>query len=197
MKKSCYLLVCVFSCVCGQEMDADLQREYQGKIEVLEHDVTVLKEELAKIKTILYEKTAAVEEEKHQESLLKDKTDAQVAEEMETLIEHKEFDKAQDLANAFLKKNPQSIYCGMIMCYLGDCFFERQDYNQAAESYMDSYKTNKKGSKAPQALYNLALCFEKLKKLDKAKMILEKISSDYSGSSYASKANKEIKRIGK
>ena len=67
----------------------------------------------------------------------------------------------------------------MMLFYKGESFFYEKNYESAAIEYRNGYKTNPNGSKAAKTLYQLALCFEKLAKIEEAKKILKKIISDY------------------
>ncbi len=195
MKKVGYLSIFFLCNVYGS--DEDMQREYYGKIEILEHKVEKIEKDLNEIKEIISEKANIERIENEQADLIKGKNEQQIVEEIKSLIKHEEFNKSINLANAFLKHNEKSIYRGMILYYLGKNYLKQNNYNKAAEYYMDSYSANKNGAKTAKALYKLAFCFEKLNKIEHAKDTLKIIESEYSHTKYAKKANKELKQLSK
>ncbi len=175
--------------------DDDLQREYYGRVEVLEQKVKDLE---AKISDLLaLAENARQQEQKEQmqlevNNLMKDKSDKDVIVELKNCINKKEFEKAIALADAFLDQRPSSIYCGMIMYYKGKCYLAQNNYESSATMFMDSYEKNKNGSKTPKALFLLAECFEKLNKPENRTVILKRIVKNYEGHRYAKKAAKAL-----
>jgi TolA-binding protein len=110
------------------------------------------------------------------------------------MIDEGATDKARNLLEAFIKRNPTGIYCGMMLFYIGNCYFLEKDYENAAVEYMKGFKTNPNGSRAAETLYKLALCFEKLHENANCKLTLERIRDDYPGE-FAKKALQKLKNM--
>jgi tol-pal system protein YbgF len=154
-------------------------------------------EELTKNNDELQKRVSFLEDlinKKNEEEVLANKSPEEIIKSAKDMIKEKNMNGARQLLKAFISKNPKSIYCGMMLFYIGKSFFKENDYRNAALEYMKSYKTNPTGSKAAKALYKLAQCFKELSETVKCKSILEKIINDYPGR-FAEKASKELKKL--
>jgi tol-pal system protein YbgF len=165
--------------------------ELEQKIHEIEKKIAVLDKQSALFSEFIAQKLNDDREKILAESLGK-KSPEEIIKTVENMIENKKFEDAIDLLNAFLKKNPKSIYCGIMLFYLGNSYADSENYKDAAMKYMESYKTNPKGRKACEALYNLAACFGKLNKKEQQKSTLEKLLRDYGANDWAAKAKKSL-----
>ena len=62
---------------------------------------------------------------------------------------------------------------------------------------MDSFNINSTGSKTPKALYQLAVCFQKLEKRKQMEQTLGKVIESFPGHEYAKKAEAMLEKIKK
>lgn len=149
-----------------------------GKIEELEKCITELRKEIKFLKDCYQKKTDEEQEKKRLATIVK-KNPEEIIKIACEMIEENKLSEARMLLNLFIKKNPTNIFCGKMSFFCGESYFREENYKDAAREYLNSYTTNSKGGKAADALYKLALCFQKLSKNDKAKESLKKLISDY------------------
>ncbi|MDR3180158.1 MAG: tetratricopeptide repeat protein [Holosporaceae bacterium] len=173
-------------------------RFLNGKIEEIEQKICQIE---AKIATLnqqnatlaeFVDKKLKEEKEKILWETMDKKTPEEIIKIAENMIENKKSEDAKNLLNVFLKKNPQSIYKGIMLFYLGNCYVNNGNLQEAALKYMESYKTNPKGRKANEALYNLSVCFGKLNKKQQQKSTLEKMLRDFASGTLAAQAKKDL-----
>lgn len=79
---------------------------------------------------------------------------------------------------------------------LGETFYNRKDYDRAAEQFEKLYKNFPDGNKAVSALYQLGLCFQKMGKTQEAKEAFENVMNIYPGSREAQEAQKQLSPVG-
>lgn len=70
-------------------------------------------------------------------------------------LQKREYDKAANAFDAFVKDNPDSPLSSNALYWLGETHYFRKDYAEAARVFLDGYKRYPKGNKAPDNLYKL------------------------------------------
>ncbi|MDR1983190.1 MAG: tetratricopeptide repeat protein [Holosporaceae bacterium] len=172
---------------------SDSVRENTGKIEELSKTIAELQKRISLLEDTLNKKN---QEEANQKTveIISQKTPEEILKISRDMIEENNMDDARKMLNAFITKNPTSIYCGMMLFYVGNSYFIEKDYKNAALEYMKGFKANSAGSKSAETLYKLALCFKQLQQMNKYESTLKKIVEDYPGE-FAQKASAELKKI--
>jgi tol-pal system protein YbgF len=73
-----------------------------------------------------------------------------------------DYGAAESAFEDFLKRFPNDSLAGNAQYWLGESFFVRGQYKQAAASFLKGYQTYGKGSKAPDSLVKLAMSLDRL-----------------------------------
>lgn len=97
----------------------------------------------------------------------------------------------------FIAQYPGHPLIANAQYWLGETYYVRADYKQAARTFAQSYQDYPKSGKAEASLYKLALSLAKLGKKDDACLSLRQMQKAFSGSTGALhlKAQDEIKRL--
>lgn len=190
MKKVCFFAYVMCSCCFAKDLSieeiSDTVRELTGRIEALEKKISDNGSNEASV--------ASSESQEDFEKLVTGQNPEDLIRQIITHIDENDMNYARGLVDAFLKLNPDNIFCGMMLFHKGESYFREKDYKNAAMAYMQSFKKNATGSKSAEALYKLALCFNFLDENEKCKATLEKIVRDYPGE-FAEKAKRRLKKF--
>ncbi|NBA95823.1 tol-pal system protein YbgF [Pseudomonas sp. R5(2019)] len=111
------------------------------------------------------------------------------------LIKAKDFDKASQAFNAFLRKYPNSQYAGNAQYWLGEVNLAKGDLQGAGQAFAKVSQLYPKHNKVPDSLYKLADVERRLGRMDKVKGILQQIVSQYPGTSAAQLAQRDLQRL--
>lgn len=84
------------------------------------------------------------------------------------LLRKANYDEAEVVFKEFLKENPNDPLAENARYWLGETYYAREDYAQAAETFLDAYQKNKAGPKAPDALLKLGMSLGRLNKIPEA-----------------------------
>lgn len=169
---------------------ADTVRTLNGKIEELEREVAQLKQRL----NMIAPQTEPSEVSKITIQEISGLTADKLIKKAKKLIKKDRFKEARNILNAFIRKSPKHAKLGIVHYYLAKSYFEEKNYTQAADSYMDSYQADKKGSKTAKALLKLSKCFIKLNKKEQTKVTLEKLKL-MKNNKYSEKARKLLREV--
>jgi tol-pal system protein YbgF len=110
------------------------------------------------------------------------------------LIKQKDFDKASQAFNAFLRRYPQSQYAGNAQYWLGEVNLANGDLQGAGQAFARVAQNYPSHNKVPDSLYKLADVERRLGNADKARGILQQVVSQYPGSSAAQLAQSDLQR---
>jgi tol-pal system protein YbgF len=110
------------------------------------------------------------------------------------LIKQKDFDKASQAFNAFLRRYPQSQYAGNAQYWLGEVNLAKGDLQGAGQAFAKVSQGYPNHNKVPDSLYKLADVERRLGNSDKARGILQQVVSQYPGSSAAQLAQSDLQR---
>jgi tol-pal system protein YbgF len=111
------------------------------------------------------------------------------------LIKAKDFDKASQAFEAFLRKYPNSQYAGNAQYWLGEVNVTQGRLQAASQAFAKVVQSYPKHSKVPDALYKQADVELRLGNVDKAKGIFQQVLTQYPSSSAAQLAQRELKRM--
>ncbi len=106
--------------------------------------------------------------------------------------------EAQLMFEEFLKAAPQDDLAGNAKYWLGETYYARRDYANAAVIFAQGFKEYPKSIKAPDNLLKLGLAMQALKKKDEACTAFKSVISEFpkADKSILDKANKEVKTLG-
>ncbi|WP_259109694.1 tol-pal system protein YbgF [Pseudomonas sp. JUb42] len=111
------------------------------------------------------------------------------------LIKAKDFDKASQAFNAFLRKYPNSQYAGNAQYWLGEVNLAKGDLQGAGQAFAKVSQLYPKHQKVPDSLYKLADVERRLGHTDKVKGILQQVVAQYPGTSAAQLAQRDLQRL--
>ncbi|MDR6236174.1 tol-pal system protein YbgF [Pseudomonas oryzihabitans] len=111
------------------------------------------------------------------------------------LIKSKDFDKASQAFNAFLRKYPNSQYAGNAQYWLGEVNLAKGDLQAAGQAFARVSQAYPTSNKVPDSLYKLAGVEQKLGRTDRAKGMYQQVISQYPGTSAAQLAQRDLKSL--
>lgn len=111
------------------------------------------------------------------------------------LIKSKDFDKASQAFNAFLRKYPNSQYAGNAQYWLGEVNLAKGDLQAAGQAFARVSQAYPTSNKVPDSLYKLAGVEQKLGRTDRAKAMYQQVISQYPGTSAAQLAQRDLKSL--
>ncbi|CAI8956972.1 tol-pal system protein YbgF [Pseudomonas sp. TE6288] len=111
------------------------------------------------------------------------------------LIKQKDFDKASQAFNAFLRKYPNSQYAGNAQYWLGEVNLAKGDLQGASQAFAEVGQKYPKHSKVPDSLYKLADVERRMGHTDKVKGILQQVITQYPGTSAAQLAQRDLQKL--
>ena len=94
-------------------------------------------------------------------------------------LKNKNFDSAEQQFADFITTYPTSTLSSNATFWYAESFFRRNDFNNAAIHYLQSYKNFPQGTKAPDALLKLAISLSHLQKTQEACNILTKLEKEF------------------
>lgn len=106
------------------------------------------------------------------------------------------YEEAQKSLEQFIKTNPSHKLLGNAYYWLGETFYVRNDYKNAAVNFLKGYKDFPKNSKISDNLYKLGMSLNKLGKKEQACATFLKITEEYpkTDKNLMKKIRQEIKK---
>lgn len=95
----------------------------------------------------------------------------------------------------FIKKNPNSDLADNAQYWIGACYFAQRDYAKAVNELTEVMLRYGKGDKAPAALLLLAEAFAATGETTDAKLVLQKIVSEYPRTEEAEQAKQKLQSL--
>lgn len=196
------------------------QRTLTGQIERLENDVRQMKDRLDKTladnemrfqqvergaDTAAVASLPAAEEKPALKNVLGTLSSKGSADPAETLYEsafsdirESKYDAAEGKLKKFMSSYPGHALAGNAQYWLGETYYVRGDYQQAARLFAQGYQDYPQGAKAPDSLLKLGLSLAKAGKKDDACLSFRQLEKEYPGSQNpaARRAVQEIKQLG-
>lgn len=111
------------------------------------------------------------------------------------LIKAKDFDKASQAFTAFLRKYPNSQYAGNAQYWLGEVNLAKGDLQAAGQAFAKVSQLYPKHPKVPDSLYKLADVERRLGRMDRVKVILQQVVTQYPGTSAAQLAQRDLQKL--
>jgi len=99
------------------------------------------------------------------------------------LLRQANYDKAEMALQEFVKTNPKDKLASNARYWLGETYYVRAAYVQAAEVFLEGYQADPKGSKAPDSLLKLGMSLSGLDKKREACAAFDKVAKDFPGAS--------------
>ncbi|GIW44121.1 MAG: hypothetical protein KatS3mg077_1403 [Candidatus Binatia bacterium] len=96
----------------------------------------------------------------------------------------------------FIRKNPNSDLADNAQYWIGACYFNQKDYGRAVNELTEVMLRYRKGDKAPAALLLLADAFAATGETTDAKLVLQKIVSEYPRTEEAERAKEKLQTLG-
>lgn len=106
-----------------------------------------------------------------------------------------QFDKAREQFNSFLERFPKGKYSDNARFWIGECYYRKNEYEEAILEYERVKSEYPSGDKVPSALFKQALSFLKLDKKDEARIIFEDLILHYPQSEQAGMAREQLERL--
>lgn len=115
-----------------------------------------------------------------------------------SLMEKRNYSDAGAAFADFLKRYPDDPLADNARYWLGETYYARGDYAQAAEYFLDGYDKNRTGPKAPESLLKLGLSLSGLDKKKEACASFRELNRAFPNASTTIKdrASEESKRLG-
>jgi tol-pal system protein YbgF len=95
------------------------------------------------------------------------------------LMNKAQYAEAATSFKQFIKQYPQDKLLGNAFYWLGETFYVREDYIQAADNFRQGFEAMPEGIKAPDNLLKLAMSLAKLDKRREACVVLQQIQIKY------------------
>lgn len=96
----------------------------------------------------------------------------------------------------YIRKNPNSDLADNAQYWIGACYFQQKDYAKAVNELTEVMLRYRKGDKAPSALLMLADAFAATGETTDAKLVLQKIISEYPRTEEAEQAKQKLQTLG-
>ncbi len=109
----------------------------------------------------------------------------------------RQFGEAEAGFRSFLTKYPDHSLAGSAQYWLGETFYVQGDSKQAAQNFLQAYKTYPKSRRAPDSLLKLGMALNKMGQKDQACAALNSVGTEFPRAVEAKKkAQAEYKRAG-
>jgi tol-pal system protein YbgF len=94
-------------------------------------------------------------------------------------LKKQDYPRAESALRQFLKAHPKDPLAGNAQYWLGETYYVRGDFQQAAVEFMAGYQNYPKTNKGPDNLLKLGMSMSKLNQKDGACTALGRINKDY------------------
>jgi len=111
------------------------------------------------------------------------------------LFKDGKFDKAREAFLNFLKQYPDTEYSDNAQFWLGECFYFEKKYENAILEYEKVAQNYPDGDRVPHALLKQGISFLNLGDKASAKLILQRVISDYPNTNQARTAKAQLLTI--
>ncbi len=90
-----------------------------------------------------------------------------------------QYASAEQVLRNIVARNPRHQLASSAQYWLGETFYVRQDYQNAAVAFADGYKNYPRGNKAPDTLLKLGMSLSAMKKDQDACAVYERLQKEY------------------
>ena len=114
------------------------------------------------------------------------------------LLRQARYDEAEQALRAFIQHNPKDALAGNAQYWLGESFFARRDYSNAASAFAEGYEKYPRSPKAPDDLLKLGITLGILGQKDNACRVFARLDRDFpqAQTELRDRATSEKKRLG-
>lgn len=96
-----------------------------------------------------------------------------------TLLRQQKFDQAEPAFKAFIEAHGDDKLAGNARYWLGETYYVRRSYQEAAQAFFDGFTKDPNGAKAADSLLKLGMSLAGLEKGEEACAAFSKVLSDY------------------
>jgi tol-pal system protein YbgF len=114
------------------------------------------------------------------------------------LLKKADYPAAEGALKAFVERHPKDALAGSAQYWLGETYYARQQYIDAASAFAEGYKRWPRSAKAPDNLLKLGMALGHAKQKQNACLALEQLDRDFPhpGAAVQQRAEAEKKRLG-
>jgi tol-pal system protein YbgF len=114
------------------------------------------------------------------------------------LLRRADYPAAEDALRSFVEQHPNDPLAGNAQYWLGESFYARGRYAEAAAAFAEEYKRYPKGPKAADGLLKLSMSLARANQKHNACIALMQLDHDFPhpGSAVKDRATQEKKRLG-
>ncbi len=94
-------------------------------------------------------------------------------------LKRQDYPKAESTLREFLQKHPKDPLAGNVQYWLGETYYVRGDFQQAAVEFLSGYQKYPKTAKGPDNLLKLGMSMSKLNQVPGACTALGRLAKDY------------------
>jgi len=95
------------------------------------------------------------------------------------LLRQARYEEAEQALRAFIQRNPSDPLAASAQYWLGESFYARKDYTQAASAFAECYEKYPKGTKAPDSLLKLGMSLANLGQKENACRTFQRLDRDF------------------
>ena len=95
------------------------------------------------------------------------------------LMQDGDYAGAEKAFKTFLQRSPQHVLAGNAQYWLGESYYARRDYQNAAIAFAEGYKVYKNSQKGPDSLLKLGVTLSALGKKQEACAMFARFNQDY------------------
>ena len=99
------------------------------------------------------------------------------------LLRQTKYDQAEIALTQFITSQSDHPLAGNARYWLGETYYVRADFEQAAQTFFSSYRASPENIKAPDMLLKLGMSLFQMKKLKEACATFDKLTNEYEGAS--------------
>ena len=190
---------------------ADLEQlvaQMTGQFEELSYQVAQTQADLKKINADIDLRLSEIQEQKNNTPATAEPLPVQQKEKPKDaksaynaaydLLKQLKYSEAEVALKEFLATYPNDELAGNAQYWLGETYYVRHQYEQAAVAFANGFKNYKKSSKAPDNLLKLGLSMQQLDKKKEACTAFKSLKKEFPKASelILSRAQKESKKLG-
>jgi len=114
------------------------------------------------------------------------------------LLKQANYPAAEEALKAFIDAHPKDPMAGTAQYWLGETYFTRNRFMEAATTFAETYKRYPKGSKAPDSLLKLGMSLGRANQKQNACVALAQLDQDFpqAGAAIKERAAAEKKKLG-
>jgi len=114
------------------------------------------------------------------------------------LLRQADYPAAEDALRSFIQQHPKDPLAGNAQYWLGESFYARGKYSEAAAAFAEGYQRYPKGAKAPDGLLKLGMSLDRANQKHNACIALMQLDHAFphAGSAIRDRATQEKKRLG-